>query len=427
MGVGIGTIAPADGYLTAGPVQEADVNDVGQIVVDDVIANIMPEGYPSFMFLKKLRSVQGEWGKDGKLYHYQRKSLPRSFVQVTDAVAAATTTWDVDHGEYVQRNVVYQNRRTKEQVIFRQVVSGDTVVGAARGYGTTAAAVINAGDVWERIDGVSAEGQKMMDTFFIKPEEIWNYFNTQRISVGITGHASLMKLVTNGNINSLDAELRQKMEVYAVDANARFLRGQRKTGTYDASSANHIGAFGSPTAAKDWQGDGFIEQMEANATAEHCLSLNGAISEETMLEDIIEPWIYRAGVGDQLLGIGCKYIMQMLTRSKIKRLEVRNPDEMFNWQVTVYEVGAKKITFMYDPALDPPPSGTGHDGGMFIGLDLTPSHSPYISRIMPATVVPVTLADGAHAKASEIMGIWTAIVKDPNNHMFVDQITGFAA
>lgn len=427
MAAGLGTIAPADGYVTAGAVHEADVNAVGAVVVDDVIAEIMPENYPSFMFLQKMRSVPGEWGKDGKLYHYQRKKLPRSFVQVTDNVAAATTTWDVDHGEYVQRNVIYQNRRTTEQVIFREVASGDTVVGAQRGRGSTAAAVILAGDVWERLDGVSAEGQKMMDQFFIKPEEIWNYFNTQRISVGITGHAALMKLVTNGNINSLDAELREKMEIFAVDANTRFLRGQRHTGTYDSSAATAIGTFGAATAAKDWQGDGIIEQMEANATAEHCLSLNGAVDEATLLDDIIEPWVYRAGVGNQLIGLSCKYIMQCLSRSKIKRLEVRNPDKMFNWELAVYEVNGKAVTFMYEPALDPPPSGTGHDAGSFLGLDLTPKHSPYVSRIMPTTVVPVTLADGAHAKASEIMGIWTVIAKDPNNHMFVDKITGFAA
>lgn len=425
--LGIGSIQPADGYVTAGAVDTADVNDVGQIVVDPVIAEIMPENYPSFMFLNKMRSKPVEWGKDGKLYHYQRKKMPRFLVQVTDAVAADTTTWDVDHGEYVQRNTAYKNMRTEEQIIIRQVSSGDTVVGAVRGYGTTTAQIINANDVWMRLDTVFGEGAKMGDTFFVKPEELWNYFNTARIPVGISGHAALMKLVTNGKLNSLDAELRDKMELFATDQQFRFLHGQRKTGTWDSSAATMIGAFGSSTAAKDWQGDGILEQMEANATADRCFSLGGAVSEAVFLDDMIEPWVYRAGVGNQLLGLGCKYIMQMLSRSKMKRLDVRNPDKSFNWELSVYEVNGKTVTFMYEPALDPPPSGTGHKNGAFLGLDLTGEHSPYIGKIMPSTIVPVVLADGAHAKASEIMGIWTVILKDANNHMYVDDIQGFEA
>jgi hypothetical protein len=413
-----GTIEPADGYvLNVRP----DTGDQSLTVMPDIdtkMHKVAGINAPITFILKKFRTMEAT---QMAFSYFERKQLPR-FDYVATANVAAGTSVVVGHGEYFTRNCKCINERTGEQFVVRSI-SSDTLT-VVRGYGTTEAANMNVGDVIRILQHMASEGQKMADINHVKPEQISNYCQINRTSIGITHIADIQKLWVGDEYK--DA-MQAALEIHAVKQEEDFLYSQYKKGSYDQSSATLIGGFGSDTAAADWSTRGIKEHMLSYATSDRFVSINGTLTLRDWLDKIIEPFM-RRGSEQKVLFVP-PVVGQAMDFWKYGKTQMVTKDKEFNLNATVWEIfGGRRVMLIPHNGLAAPSvtSGVPTKGSVCIGFDMAPQYSPVFKQLEKSHVRQITLADGTDAKAAEIYGIAGLQMHDCNNHIWVEGITDYA-
>lgn len=413
-----GTIEPADGYVLNVRPDTGDQSDTVMPDIDTKVHKVAGQNAPITYVLKKFRTKEVS---QMEFKYFEKKQIPR-YDPVATATTAAATTVVVTHGEYFGRNFLCHNERTHENFIVRSI-SSDTLT-IVRGYGTTAAQPFEVGDMIRILGHMASEGQKMADIQFVKPELISNYCSINRRSTGITHIADIQKLWAGDQWKDALAE---DLEMYGILEEERFLYSEPKKGSYDQSSATLIGGFGSDTAAADWATRGIRSHMENYATAERFVSISGTLTLKDWLDKIVEPFMRRGS--EQKVMFVPSVVGRAMDWWKYGKTEMVTKDKEFNLNATVWEIfGGKRLMLIPHNGLDAPISGTGvaAHGAVCIGLDMGEKYTPEYRQLEKTHVRPITLADGADAKAAELYGISGLQMHDCNNHIWVDGITDYA-
>ncbi len=418
-----GTIQPADGYVVAGHSDQTAINGEARILVDPTLYKRAPQDAPLSYTVSKFRRKTSKLGKDMQLKFHEIGAVPQHDVVAVRCDAGATS-FGATHGEYFSvRNTLWKHESSGMQFIVRVKPTGDTVT-IVPGYGDTAAAAMEVGDVVTCLGPDRAEGQEMQDMMHTNTEEFYNLVNTMSYTVGITHHAELVEGYFAQDRMSRDMDL--LMEKMARDREYRMWFGEKKAGTYDSSDATMLETFGKPTAAKGWVAEGFFPQHAARSEARRVKSWGGAITMNSFIDDFIAPWVYRAGVSDQLVLMHGQIVGLFLGKAKFQLVEYRPADTEFNLNLTTVKIAGKNITLMYNPALNAPPVGTGHKGERLVGLDMSGPHCPQFIEIEGSHLRKPVLDRGIDANARETYEIWSLRVQDANNHMVGDEIYSYS-
>ena len=419
-----GTITPASGYATALHVDSGNqftTAPAGTVMpdVDSKMHYIAGQNATMMAELKKMRTLPvGQMRFD----YFEKKQMPR-YTTITGNVASTATTANVatGTGAYIGRNFLIKNERAQDMAIVR-VMTTDAITTMVRSFGTTPPQAWLAGDTIRILGPVPSEGQKMQDTWSIKPEQIYNYCGIHKVSMSITHIADKQKLYTG---SQWDQEVKDKTEMFALYEYEKFLHGERYKGTVSQTS-NNIGGLGSDTAAVDWVTGGMRWHAEQYATADRFVKVNGTITWDYFLEKVIYPFTER---GSNQKGLFIPSIVgQLMDKVKYGKLEILPKDKDMNLDVAVWTIfGGQTVTLFLDRGLNVPPTTGPSNGSIILGLDFAGPNSPAYMQFEKTHVREITLADGTDGKAAEIYNIAGLMAPDFNNHIWVEGITGASA
>lgn len=420
-----GTITPASGYATAAHVDTGNqftTAMVGTVApdVDSKMHYIAGQNATMMAELKKMRTLPVT---QMRYDYFEKKQMPRFTTITADCLAAATTVAvATGTGAYIGRNFLIKNERTMDLAIVR-VITTDTITTMVRAGGTTVAQDWIKGDTIRILGPMPSEGQKMQDTWSIKPEQIYNYCGIHKVSMAISHIADKQKLYTG---SQWDQEVKDKTEMFALYEYEKFLHGERYRGTVDQSAAANIGGLGSDPTAVDWITGGMRWHAEQYATADRFVKVNGTLTWDYFLEKIIYPFTER---GSNQKGLFIPSIVgQLMDKVKYGKLEILPKDKDMNIDIAVWTIfGGQTVTLFLDRGLNVPPTTGPSSGSIILGLDFAGPNSPAYMQFEKTHVREITLADGTDGKAAELYNIAGLMAPDFNNHIWVEGITGASA
>lgn len=162
------------------------VEDSSHKVVAQVQEQII-KLFPSATPLTVLRGKTRQKRTTGyyKFEHQEVDKQPRD-VTIAAAADSSTSTLTVDSNDYLKmaKNYVYQNQRTREQVVLTGDPSSDTLTSlVARGIGGGAASM-QAGDVLKFLAPIHQEADNLGTIKSVKEDKIFNYTEIIRTPMG---------------------------------------------------------------------------------------------------------------------------------------------------------------------------------------------------------------------------------------------------
>lgn len=419
-----GTINPASGYVTAAHVDSGNqftTAMAGTVMpdVDQKMHYIAGQNATLMAELKKMRTLPVT---QMRFDYFEKHQMPRYTTLAAGCTAAATTVAvATGTGVYIGRNFLIKNERTHDLALVR-VMTTDTITTMVRTIGDTTAQPWISGDTIRILGPVPSEGQKMQDTWSVKPEQVYNYCGIHKVSMAISHIADIQKLYTG---KQWDQEVKDKTEMFALYEYEKFLHGERYKGTVSQTSAN-IGGLGSDTAAVDWVTGGMRWHAEQYATADRFVKVNGTLTWDYFLEKIIYPYTQR---GSNQKGLFIPSLVgQLMDKIKYGKLEILPKDKDLNLDIAVWTIfGGQSVTLFLDRGLNVPPTTAPSSGSIVLGLDFGGPNSPAYMQMEKTHVRPITLADGTDGKAAELYNIAGLMAPDFNNHIWAEGITGVSA
>lgn len=201
-------------------------------IIQNVLPNIMmlEPDLRNANLLNLMQRVTSRPTKAEKVVYDVDERLPTT--DTTSAAVSGTTaeTLPMSNAEYFRPNTIWQNARTDEVVLVREVNIGTgnitvtRAVSALSSGGGTAAAAINSGDTFNRISTAVSEAIQRQVTHTRTPSEVYNYCMQMRWDLKLSRRQ--MKRAFE-NEDEMPRELNKMMDEVRMDTDRAYLFSER--------------------------------------------------------------------------------------------------------------------------------------------------------------------------------------------------------